>query len=379
MNLRLLSLWVNPMVLSVAMGCILAQVQCRSHAATAKAKPSAYLLPSVPVSADELPAEVAHGTRKLLNADVPVFVDGQQRGVLRFGELAKLQATGVEVAPRFRFNEYLATLGVDVAKIRAVHLHDSHTRIASIEAAELRKEPERFLFRFMAGKTGKVATSYATTGLKNTFIVHEIRAVSVFVEKPVPAFLQGKICHTEDQKTCSEKVPYAGPDLAKGTRLYLDGKMVGYVRRKLLDPSLIAEVDSSGSEPKPRYSLQRLAQTLAQQDLKGVKTVYLMAGDELVGRGDASAFGDGKLLFAVVPHAHGKVEMVVPLEMQAPLPQGAVAKGRAKESAAPVVISAVLLFRQSEPPPRDLVPLNQAVEAGATLARQGGAPDPEGD
>src|SRR5687767_10051382 len=59
------------------------------------------------------PNDPKHGTRKLMNLDAPVYVDGAQVGVLRYGDLAIAPASMLgENTPMFRVYDYVKSLGV---------------------------------------------------------------------------------------------------------------------------------------------------------------------------------------------------------------------------------------------------------------------------
>src|SRR5689334_9357748 len=90
------------------------------------------------------------GTRKLTGLDAPVYVDGVQSAVLRFGELPAIPVTQLEGNGRlFQIYDYLKGIGVNPDTIKSIHFHGNADKIASIEGTELRKFKDRFTFSFV--------------------------------------------------------------------------------------------------------------------------------------------------------------------------------------------------------------------------------------
>lgn len=316
-------------------------------------------------SNESSPAKV-HGSRKQEGIDVPVFVDGKQRATLRYGELPRelepfapepttvdgsLTTTPTRTAPRlYRLADYLAAVGVPLRDVRAVHLRGNGFRVASITGDELRADRERFVFDFMQRETGIAKTRWDTTGLANAFRVDEIRALFVFVDKGVPTLDPRRSCYLETVKgepspICSEKIPYADEEPAKGTRVYVDGRLVGQVKRRRLGESVVVGKDESG---QTRFGLTELLRSFGV-DPHRAKGVELVAGDDVIARGTDLQKHERELSFVLGAHRHGRVQMNVPASWQAP--QGADPH-RATE------VTAVLLF-ESKPPTskRTLTPL----------------------
>src|SRR5215207_8209556 len=124
------------------------------------------------------PNDPKHGTRKLMGLDAPVFVDGAQTSVLRYGELPPIKAIALEGGGRrYKVTDYLAAIGVPLDGVKSVHFHGNSDRIASGEGTELRKDKDRFVFSFISGDTGTPLQKWDCTGLKNEFVIHEIRRV----------------------------------------------------------------------------------------------------------------------------------------------------------------------------------------------------------
>ena len=307
------------------------------------------------------PNDPKHGTRKLIGLDTPVYVDGVQVAVFRAGELPPIPVIELEGGGRrYKMYDYLKGIGVAPESIKSIHLHGNGDRIGSIEGAELRKEPERFQFSFASGDTGTPLRRWDTDGLKNEFVIHEIRRMTIYVKKPSPAIHPQKQCHVGADGDCSEAIPYSDGQVAKGTRVYLDGKMVGFVkRRQVTDAMMVGAAAEDPSETK--YSVAKLLASMGA-DPNGVKTVELMAGDDVIARATGEQFVSlaPQTNFTLPKHQHGKVRVHVPAELQA---KGADVTNR------DALVSAVLLYKNTAPTTtRELVAISEDTDLSVQLA-----------
>lgn len=313
------------------------------------------------------PNDPAHGTRKLMGLDTPVYVDGTQVAVLRAGEMPSIpyRAAG-PLGRRFKVADYLQAIGVDLKAVKSVHFHGAMDRIGSLEGDELRKELERFEFSFLGGMTGAPVQRWSVTGLKNEFVFHEIRRLTVYVKKPSPPLKPGKMCHVGADGDCTTDIPYGDGVLAKGTRVYVDGKMVGFVKRRQVGDNLI--VKASDREGETSYSLAKLVAQMGV-DLASAKAVELAAGDDIIARADAARGAEGgselaafatKTTFTLPPHNHGKVRVRVPAELQAKQ------EGLADRDG---LVSAVLVYKSTTPMAgRDLVAISEETDLSVQVA-----------
>ena len=310
------------------------------------------------VKTDEPAAPVAdgmHGTRKLKGLDLPVYVDGVQKGVLRYGDLPGITNAGTSDAPEFRLTDYMLAIGVAPQAVKAVYIWDNTSRVGSVDGSELVKEQDRFRVRFSAGITGGAEVGWDTTGLKNLFVVHEIRKIEIFAAKSAPVIVKGKQCVVGADGECSDAVPYVSVDPAKGTRVYVDGKLAGVVKRKLVQDGLAIGITDDGES---KLSLAKFAATLGA-DTKGATAVELVSGDEVVGRADAAKWSklEGEVFFTLAKHQHGKLTVRVPASMQA---DGAVDKD--------ALVTSVHVYRTTTPMSRELVTISDFTNLSAQLA-----------
>lgn len=301
------------------------------------------------------PPDGLHGTRKMKGIDVPVYVDGSEIAVLRYGETPSLENVGTPSATAFRIYDYLRASGVAVDAIKTIYFYDTTNRIGSIDGSELRADKNRFAFHFSSSESGNAETLWDTVGLKNNFIVHEIRKMVIFVAKPAPAIDKKLSCVLADDGHCSEDVPFATPELAKGTRVYLDGHMVGYVKRRMLANSTIIGKSTDGEH----YSLAKFMTSLGVDSSK-VKSVELVAGDDIIARADSNEWAkDGSnLYFTLQKHEHGKGHMHVPAGMQID-----PAKGDRDALA-----TAVLVHQATAASNREVVAISDETDMSARLA-----------
>jgi len=304
------------------------------------------------------PKDPRHGTRKLIGLDTPVYVDGEQVAVLRYGEMPTIPTIDLEGgAKRYRVYDYLKAVGIDVDHLKSIHFHGNGDRIASVEASELLKAKDKFQFQFSSGTSGGPIQEWDTEGLKNTFVTNEIRRMTVYVKKASPAIDPKIRCHLGADGECTTEIPYSSGATAKGTRVYFDGKMVGFVKRRLIGDAL-AMGDTADGEHK--FSLAKLVAQMGA-DPSAVNTVELVAGDSVVGRATGEAFNQlaSNITFTLPQHDHGKVRIHVPSEMQAK-------EDGLKDQDA--LVSSVLLYKNTKPVDRELIAISQDTDLSVQLA-----------
>jgi hypothetical protein len=307
------------------------------------------------------PNDPKHGTRKLMGLDAPVFVDGAQVAVLRFGEMPAITPVELEGGgKRYKVYDYLKGIGVAPESVKSVHFHGNSDRIASIEGSELRKEKDRFLFSYISGETGTPLQKWDTDHLKNEFVIHEIRRVTIYVKKPSPQIHATKQCHVSADGDCSDAIPYSDGTIAKGTRVYVDGKMVGFVkRRQVTDAMMVGAPAADPSETK--YSIAKLISGMGV-DPNSMKSVELMAGDDVIARATGEQFIAlaPQTNFTLPKHNHGKVRVHVPAELQAK---------EQNVTDRDALVSAVLLYKSTTPvATRNLVAISEDTDLSVQLA-----------
>lgn len=310
------------------------------------------------------PNDPKHGSRKLMGLDVGVFVDGVQASVLRYGDLPVIPSETLEGgAVRYKLADYVKAIGVAPESIKSIHLHGNNDRIASVEGSELLKDKNRFQFQFLSGTTGAPTVRWDTDGLKNEFVVHEIRKVTIYVKKPSPLIDAKKSCHVGADGACSDAVPYASGDAVKGTRIYVDGKMVGFVKRRQLADALIMGDTESGDR---KYNVAKLVAQMGV-DTAGIKAVDLVAGDDVIAHADGAKFGKlaPELFFTLPKHNHGKIRVHVPADLQATQEPAAADKD--------ALISSIQVFKNTKPATRELSAISENTDLSVQLAANSAA------
>lgn len=352
-------------VLSSTVACSKKTPEPVKTEAVAPAKPA--VLPAAKAAADAVnnegkldPNDPKHGTRKLMGLDAPVYIDGVQAGVFRAGELMVPSRTTESGDIRWNLYDYLASVGVDMAALKSVHMYGNGDRISSLEGSELRKEKSRFEISFSSGDTGTPMARWAVEGLKNPYMVHEIRRMAVYVKKPVASIDMKKQCHTSADGDCTAEVPYSDGVVAKGTRVYVDGKMVGFVKRRQVTDAMM--VGTPAADPSDnKYAFAKLLAGM-NVDVTNIKTIEIMAGDDVIARATGERFlaKGPDTTFTLPSHNHGKVRIHVPAEFQA---QG---NGVADKDG---LVSAVLVYKTAAPTNlRDLTAISEDTDTSVKVA-----------
>jgi len=239
-----------------------------------------------------VPAEFKSGMAKW--KDVGVYVDGKPIGFLTFGELPiALKPTWVKdkvsaekrpgtddpgwrwAQQRFyRFDQYLTALGVDIKRIKELHVYGPKFSETNISTSKdlLGPKGKEFKFRFGANTGGK-PIAFVPPGFGNKKSADKIAGVMVYIKKKPPVIVpnQGLVL----DGVLQTGVPYYGDPIRGGIRVYLDDKLVGIIKRQELDAKQ-AITDANGAL---RW---KLVDVLAAQGIDLSKVVELWAvRDEL--------------------------------------------------------------------------------------------------
>lgn len=274
--------------------------------------------------------------KKPRNGEASVYVDGRQVGIVRALELPmSLKAHDIPQkvgGPRHVYfvGEYLQSLGVDLAKVTAVHAHGGN-RVALLDGDEFRRVKNDLQMSFTMGDSGKPRLRWAMKDLKANTTIDVISAITVYVDKKAPALdANGDLVYADGTRV--DGIAYAPKESSKGTRVYVDGKLVATVKRKELPSTLLLGDDAAN----PSFSLARYLDSV-NVDAKNAKAMDFLSGDAVIRREDNKAWSADKADFAfTLPrHNQGKV---------------AVAAGGAKAAK----VSALQIFINKEPPSRTI-------------------------
>lgn len=237
----------------------------------AKASSSAAPPPAAPAAPRTLKDAPAGSHKNGLAAfkDPGVYVDGVPRGMLTFGELpvplevawyeeeAAVPFKAGDPGPRtklvkqrrYRFRDYLTAIGVDLARVKALHIYGGQRRVVavSISGDELRAADD-FTFRFGAEIGGKPIPA-CPPGVGDGKCPDIIGVVTVYVDKEPPR-REGGHFYLGDERV--KDIPYHGPPLRGGIRVYKDNVLVATIKRNALAKSGAAVKGPKGDD---RYAL----------------------------------------------------------------------------------------------------------------------------
>ncbi len=263
--------------------------------------------------------------------DVPVIVDGRALGVLRHAELppGPLEVDG---ATHFHFDRYLIALGLPPSS-RTIELVDLDGRTRRLEPTV----GASVTFGFHQEHSGNVRLF--VNGLETT----RVAAVRI----------------ASTQKAPQEKEP-ADDDrsaLGRGTRIYVDGRLLGWVKRRALFGPKVEGREDGDRETTLGTLLESFAVRLAE-----ITSLEVVSGDAVVGRAEGASRELAAKLRVVVPaHGHGRVR----LDLPAPWSAGGV-----KPTRRPLV-SALLLGRGISLRPQPLVAVTDETERRAARGLEG--------
>jgi len=339
---------------------------CSKTQPTASAQTNAPL-PRATVATVPPPADGQHGAGRKGGGfnETAVYVDGQAKGILRYSELPPtLKPLALpeidelpDVARYYRLADYLQSTGVDVDKVREVQVYGPHDRIAIISGDELRTLRDRLVFDFSRQTSGKPRARWSQLhALPHRPMIDTILNISVYITKTAPELAHGDMWI--DGRPVEDGIPYVGDGVPKGTRVYADGKLDGWVRRKTLPSKLVAP----GGEPgHTRFSTDAFLAYLGA-DARNAKAIDFYDGDDLLARVDGKtwALSKGEYVFELPTRSHGQVKELFPGD---------------KSSR----VTSIRLYVHAAPPARQPDPAALEQQGGSDDTQNGGAGPGNGD
>lgn len=300
-----------------------------------------------------------------------VYVDGRPVGVVRVTELppglkpriVKL-AEGYE-ATHYGFVDYARALGIDAKRIKAMHLYGG-SRAVVVDRAELTRIGDGITFTFVQGDRGKPRIHWPPVKLRTNSTIDMLSNVAFYVEKAPPVLKDGQLV-MPDGTPVEGKVPYAPEEQGNGTRVYVDGMLVGTVKRKKLTDDLLASSSQAkagvadSNKGEERFSLLAYAVKL-RPEAKQAKAIDLVAGDDVIAH--LAPEGAGAVTFNVPARNRGQAVVDLPSEE----PTRAASRAR---------ISAVQLYVKLAAPSRPVVQVDEAREAAIGTGQGGSGSDEE--
>ena len=350
-------------VSAIVVACAQKRTQPSAHSAAPPKSTPVATLPPPPGAGPE----TADREKRPRFGESVVYVDGKPVGVIRASELPlALKGQTLDVGSgftttRYGFVDYVRALGIDAKRIKALHLYGG-SRVVVVDKAEVARIGDRIMFSFVQGDRGKPRVHWPPVKLNVNSTIDMVSNVAVYVDKEPPVLDATGELVMPDGKPIAGKVPYAPEEQGNGTRVYVDGTLVGTVKRKKLTPDLLAEPDKSSAKTGPeaaktteeRYSLLAYTSKL-RPEVKQAKAIDLVAGDDVVAHLTPEQLRAVK--FDVPPRNRGQAVVDVPAPND-----GAAARAR---------VSAVQIYVSSTPPARPVVAIDDAPEA-AIRAGQGG-------
>jgi len=152
-------------------------------------------------------------------------------------------------------------------------------------------------------------------------------------------------------------MPYADKDAVHGTRVYVDGKMVGFVKRRQIQDAVLAGKTLDGDQ---KYNVAKFVESLGVKS-DGIKAVELVAGDDVVARASAEQYDRlaADFFFVLPKHHHGKVRVHVPYELQV---------AGEKPGDRDALVSSVHVYKTVTPAERPLVAISEDTDLSVRLA-----------
>lgn len=215
-----------------------------------------------------IPKEFGNGLAKW--KDIGVYVDGKPVGFLTWGELPiglkpswlrdKVSADkeygtnqpGWQWARKryYKFTDYLKAVGVDLRKVKEVHVYGPKTTQTLVVTAKDLQSPAAndFWFWFGSNTSGK-PIPHAAQNFGNGRIGDKINALMVYVDKKPPTLVDNDGLYLDGVEQTG--VPYYGEPIRGGVRIYLDDKLATIIKRQDLDPKKATNT----AEGSPQWSL----------------------------------------------------------------------------------------------------------------------------
>lgn len=205
-----------------------------------------------------VPNEFRKGSAKW--KDAGVYVDGKPMGIMRFGELPRDLETvwiesiedldfkpgdkgprkRIEFEPRFRLTDYLTKLGVDVGKIKELHIYGGGGFTMRVTGDDLRNVKDTFFFDY-GGLWKSKPLIRLPPELKVNTSFDKIWAIVVYVDKKPPVLTEKDIATFDGEEI--KGVPYYGEPIRGGVRVYKDDRLVFRIKRRKLEdkPELVTK------------------------------------------------------------------------------------------------------------------------------------------
>lgn len=194
-------------------------------------------VPSEKKTDAHIPNEHQHGRARF--KDPMVYVDGKPIGALWFSEIpptlkphwkSETYTDGSQQkARRYRFADYLRSVGVPLGKVKELHVMGGAGFILRITGRELREYKGLLGFRFARETEGKPLLVAPPTYSANTTF-DKVSSLMAYVDKKPPV-INDRDVMIMDGKTFVG-IPYQKEPIRGGIRVYLDDRIVTILKRR---------------------------------------------------------------------------------------------------------------------------------------------------
>jgi hypothetical protein len=239
-----------------------------------------------------VPKEFTAGMAKW--KDAGVYVDGKPMGFLTWGELpigckvswlrdkvsaekrAGTNDPGWKWARKryYKFNDYLKAIGVDIRKVKELHVYGPKATQSLIVTGKDLQSPAAndFWFWFGANTSGK-PIPHAPENFGNGRTADKISSVMVYIAKKPPILVDNEGLFLDGVEQTG--VPYYGDPIRGGVRIYLDDKLAAIIKRQELDPKQATK----GPDGEPQWKLADFL-TSHGVDFKHVAELWVIRDDK---------------------------------------------------------------------------------------------------
>lgn len=137
----------------------------------------------------------------------------------------------------YRFTDYLTALGVDVKKVKELHVYGPNPmNVIVADQKSLKEKGDGFLFRFGGEIEGK-AIPVVPPEFGNGKSPDKVSAVMIYVKKKPPTLVRNKGMELDGKLI--KDVPYYGEPMRGGVRVYFDDKLAAVIKRRLLEEAKV--------------------------------------------------------------------------------------------------------------------------------------------
>jgi hypothetical protein len=239
-----------------------------------------------------------------------VFVDGSPRAACTYNELpSRLKVERYrwdeeEFAHRVRLSEYLTALGIDLARVKAVHFYGGRDHVSIVTGTVLRKHLKDLYFGFSRDLFGKPTMLVRNGAYRIPDLLDIVTDIAVYVDRDPPLWDVREGVLVDDQGNEYDGIPYLTEKMPRrAVRVNVDSRLVTHIKRNLLEGNV--EPINKGEKGDSRY---RLNDVLAFNNIptSKLRAIDLVTREERVihlTRGEV----EGGVQFVAPHHAGGEV------------------------------------------------------------------------